>query len=114
MMKTLKFGCIGCGGRGALHVLNSKFIPGIEVICYADIKKEKAEKFLKDFGGLYATEEPGKIFADDNIDGVLIQTEERAHPSLGVAAAKAGKHIFMEKPIAVTVEEALERESILF
>lgn len=109
-MKTLKFGCVGCGGMGTLHVLNSKHVPGMEVVAYADIKKEKAEKFLKDFGGLYATDDPGKIFADDNIDGVLIQTGERAHPSLGIAAAKASKHIFMEKPIAVTIEEALNLE----
>ncbi len=109
-MKTLRFGCIGCGNMGTLHVLNSKYVPGMEVICYADVRKERAEKFLKDFGGLYATEDPGRIFNDDNIDGVLIQTGERAHPSLGIAAAEAGKHIFMEKPVAVTVEEALKLE----
>jgi len=73
-------------------------------------QKIKLKKFLSDFGGEYATEDAGKIFADNSIDGVLIQTGERHHPALGIAAAKAGKHIFMEKPIAVTVEEALELE----
>lgn len=109
-MKNLKFGCIGCGGMGTLHVLNSKHVPGMEVIAYADIKKEKAEKFLNDFGGQYATEVPDEIFTDDSIDAVLIQTGPSAHPKLGIAAAKKGKHIFMEKPIAITIEEALELE----
>ncbi|MBI4530287.1 MAG: hypothetical protein HY709_02095 [Candidatus Latescibacteria bacterium] len=73
-MKTLRFGCIVCGGMGTLHVLNSKHIPGMEVVAYADIKKEKAEQFLHDFGGEYATEDAGAIFSDKSIAGVLIQT----------------------------------------
>jgi predicted dehydrogenase len=112
-MKTLRFACIGCGGMGSLHVLNSRYVPGMQVVAYADVRKEAAEKFLKDFGGEYATNEVDRIFGDSSIDGVLIQTGERYHPALGIAAAKAGKHVFMEKPVAVTVEEALELESVI-
>ena len=109
-MRTLRFACIGCGGMGTLHVLNSKYVPGMQVVAYADVVKEKADKFLRDFGGEYATDNPERVFSDATLDGVLIQTGERHHPTLGIAAARAGKHIFMEKPIAVTVEEALELE----
>lgn len=109
-MDTIRFGCIGCGNMGTLHTLNSKYVPGMEVVAYADLVKEKADKFLQDFGGEYATADPHQLFSDESIDAVLIQTGERFHPSLGIAAARAGKHIFMEKPIAVTVEEALELE----
>ena len=109
-MRTLRFACIGCGGMGTLHVLNSKYVPGMKVVAYADVVKEKADKFLRDFGGEYATDNPERVFSDATLDGVLIQTGERHHPTLGIAAARAGKHIFMEKPIAVTVEEALEPE----
>jgi len=109
-VNTLTFGCIGCGNMGKLHVLNSSYIPDMEVVAYADIDEEKADQFLSDFGGEYATGEAADLFADDSLDGVLIQTGERYHPALGIAAAQAGKHIFMEKPIAVTVEEALELE----
>ncbi|MCC6445259.1 MAG: Gfo/Idh/MocA family oxidoreductase [Armatimonadetes bacterium] len=110
-MKALRFGCIGCGGMGTLHVLNSKYAPGMEVVAYADAVEERARKFLADFGGEYATGDASRLFADASLDGVLIQTGERHHPALGIAAARAGKHIFMEKPIAVTVEEALELEN---
>ena len=48
------------------------------------------------------------MFADDSIDGVLIQTGPLAHPQLVQAAARAGKHIFVEKPIGLELEEALE------
>lgn len=109
-MRTLRFGCIGCGGMGRLHVQNARHAPGMEVVAHADTVEEKAVAFLDEFGGEYATRDPARIFADQSLDGVLIQTGERAHPSLGIAAAQAGKHIFMEKPVAVTVEEALELE----
>lgn len=109
-MRTLRFGCVGCGSMGTLHVLNSKYVPGMEVVAYADIRRDRAARFLEDFGGEYATDEPQRLFDDGSLDGVLIQTGERAHPALGIAAARAGKHIFMEKPIAITIEEALELE----
>jgi predicted dehydrogenase len=95
---------------GTLHVLNSRYVPGMAVVAYADVVKEKAERFLHEYGGEYATDDPARIFSDATIDAVLIQTGERHHPALGIAAARASKHIFMEKPIAVTVEEALELE----
>ncbi|MBA2482136.1 MAG: Gfo/Idh/MocA family oxidoreductase [Planctomycetes bacterium] len=109
-MKILKFGCIGCGGMGALHVLNARHVPGLEVIAYADADPQRAQEFLKLYGGSYATGSAQRLFDDPELDGVLIQTGERHHPALGIAAARAGKHIFMEKPIAVTIEEALELE----
>ncbi len=109
-MKTLRFGVIGCGFMGGLHVLNAKSIPDVNVVAYADVRKESAEQFLKEYGGDYATNDADRIFADKNIDAVLIQTGERYHPALGISAAKAGKHTFMEKPVAVTVEDALALE----
>jgi predicted dehydrogenase len=109
-MKALRFGCIGCGSMGTLHVLNARTVPGMEVVAYADVAEERATAFLDRYGGEYATAEPGRLIADDSLDGVLIQTGERHHPALGIAAARAGKHIFMEKPIAVTVEEAVGLE----
>ncbi len=109
-MKTLRFGCIGCGGMGRLHVLNAKHVPGMEVVAFADPAEDKAQQVLESHGGEYATADPARLFADPSLDGVLIQTGERHHPALGLAAAHAGKHIFMEKPIAVTVEDAIELE----
>src|SRR4051812_24936916 len=79
-MKTLRFGVIGCGGMGSLHVMNSKFVPGMQVVAYADVKRENADKFLKDFGGEYATTDIDRLIGDKSLDGVLIQTGEKHHP----------------------------------
>jgi predicted dehydrogenase len=109
-MKTLRFGCIGCGGMGNLHTLNSKYIPGLDVVAFADVRKESAENFLAEFGGEYATDKAEDLFNDASLDGVFIITGEKYHAALGIAAAEAGKHIFMEKPAAATVDEAIELE----
>ena len=106
MSKTLKFGFIGCGGIARLHASNTKKVEGMEVIAWCDVVKEKADNFLNNFGGKYATENAQYIFDDDEIDAVMIQTGEVYHPKLGIGAAKAGKHMFIEKPIARTLEEA--------
>jgi predicted dehydrogenase len=108
MKKVLRFGCIGCGGMGTLHVRNSKFIPGFQVAAYADVEEAKAKKFLNDFGGEYATDRAEKIIEDRTLDGILLQIGPQWHPKLGIAAAQAGKHIFVEKPIAATLKEADE------
>jgi len=108
MGKGLRFGCIGCGGMGRLHMRNSKYVPGMKVVAYADLDGTRAETFLAEFGGEYATDDPHKIIRDESLDGVLIQTGPRSHPELGIAAARAGKHIFVEKPIAETLEAADE------
>lgn len=98
---------------GAGHALNVKYIPGMEVVAYADIAREKAEHFHKNLDGEYATDDPERIISDESLDGVLLVTGEQHHPRLGIAAARAGKHIFMEKPVAVTMEEAMELRQIL-
>ena len=85
---------------------NSKFVPGMQVVAYADLEEAKATEFLDRFGGEYATSDPYRVITDDSLDAVLIQTGPESHPVLGIAAAQAGKHIFVEKPVALTMAEA--------
>jgi len=109
-MKTLRFGCIGCGSMGNLHCRNAKHVPGMVVVAFADADRSKAETLLANLGGEYVASDAAEILNDKSIDAVLIQTGEKWHPKLGIAAAEKGKHIFLEKPIAVTVEEAIALE----
>ena len=111
--RPLRFGLIGCGGMGAGHALNVHYIEGMEIAAYVDVAKERADRFLENLGGDYATDDSDRVIADDSIDGVLLVTGEEHHPRLGIAAAGAGKHVFMEKPVAVTMEEAMEVRAVL-
>lgn len=106
--KDLRFGVIGCGLIASrVHCPNMAVIPGARTVAYCDIDESKAEELLQKHGGEYTTTEAGKIFADKNIDGVLIQVGPTLHPAFVQAAGRAGKHIFVEKPIAVELSDAI-------
>jgi predicted dehydrogenase len=66
---------------------------------------------LREFGGEYATSDPMQILGDDEIDAVFICTWHDSHRPLATAAAHAGKHILLEKPLALTVDDARAIES---
>lgn len=92
-----------------MNIMNAS-AAGIEIAAYADICIERAESFLAKYGGRYATADWTTLISDRDLDGVLIQTGERMHPEIVIAAAKAGKNIFVEKPIARNVEDAIAAE----
>ena len=116
----LKVGLIGCGGRGtgALHQCVSA-APNVEVIALADFFPDKIEaakqKFTEGWGNYKPLGDKMKVKADHeftgfnaykkllktDIDVVVIATQPGFRPIHYEAAVKAGKHIFMEKPVAV-------------
>ncbi|MDE2815876.1 MAG: Gfo/Idh/MocA family oxidoreductase, partial [Chloroflexota bacterium] len=101
----ITLGVIGCGNMARNHMGNAVVMDGLRLHAYADGFPEAASGFLNEFGGAYATAEANKILADDAIDAVLISTHHDTHVTLGVAAAEAGKHILMEKPMSMTVSQ---------
>jgi len=107
--KELRFGVIGCGGMGAgVHTPNMAHVVGAKTVAYCDIVEDKAKALLAKFGGEYTTPDEKDIYADKTLDGVLIQVGPLDHPRMVQSAAKTGKHVFVEKPIAVDLADALE------
>jgi myo-inositol 2-dehydrogenase/D-chiro-inositol 1-dehydrogenase len=117
-LKPLRIACIGCGFIGRRHLENVMAMDGVEVSALADINLAAAEAFLRDFGGRYATSEPTRILEDPEVDAVIISTHHDSHTPLALQAAAAGKHILIEKPMALSVEDchrivaAVERAKI--
>jgi predicted dehydrogenase len=114
-MKTdngaLRLGVIGCGGiaggygeEKGLHLLALEQL-GVPVKTYCDIRLPAAQRRLAQFGGERATTDPADIFRDPDIGAVLICTRHDSHAPLAIAAAAAGKHVFVEKPLALTEAE---------
>ncbi|MBC8234638.1 Gfo/Idh/MocA family oxidoreductase [bacterium] len=110
-MKTeIKVGCIGCGGRGKLYSSSINKISDFKMWAYADKFGEKAQAFLNEYGGNYATSDVERVLTDPDIDVVFICTHHDTHHPFVVKAAQNEKHILVEKPMAMTIEECQDIE----
>lgn len=101
----VKLALIGCGGLGRIHAQCVRKIGQARMAAYCDVVEAAADKMCQDFGGDYATTSAERIFADPQIAAVYICTRHDSHAALAIAAARAGKHIFIEKPLALRMED---------
>lgn len=106
-MANLKGALIGCGGMGRNHATAVQQL-GVELVGFCDVIESAAEQVRQEFGGRYATTDPGRIMRDDSIDILYIATHHDAHYPLAIAGAQAGKHMMLEKPMCILREQAVE------
>ncbi len=110
-MQVVRAAVIGCGGIASeAHIPNCFAIPDVELVALCDRNAEKlttaSEKFGISAGNAYTDVE--SLCKRDDIDAVLICTPASTHAEVALKAAKAGKHAFVEKPLAANIEEARE------
>ena len=110
-MEHIRAAVIGCGSMGNLHTHNSAYIPELSIVAFVDRIEHRAGKlFTEANDGEYWTTDLEKTLDDPSIHAILIATgwQNRAHVNVAVAAAQAGKHIFIEKPMASNPDECDE------
>jgi myo-inositol 2-dehydrogenase/D-chiro-inositol 1-dehydrogenase len=110
-MRILNVGVIGAGRIGRVHAENLAYrVRQAKVVAIADVFPEAAQKLATDLQVAAVYSDPQKLLADRQIDAVAICSSTDTHARLMEDAARAGKHIFCEKPIAldlVKIDEAL-------
>ncbi len=98
------FGAIGVGGQGT-HIANrAKNYADCVAVC--DVRREHAERLKKQFGGkpeIY--DDYRKLLERKDIECVTVGTPDHWHTAITVAALKAGKHVYCEKPLTLTIDE---------
>jgi len=99
-MKVNKFGIVGCGMISTFHARAIREIGAELVACYDQVPMA-SERVAKEFG-CKAYPDFNDFLADPNVQIVTIGTPSGAHLDPAVAAAKAGKHVIVEKPLEVT------------
>jgi myo-inositol 2-dehydrogenase/D-chiro-inositol 1-dehydrogenase len=106
MADRVRFGILGGGRMGRLHGKNLAFrIPGAEVAAVSDPVEEAARECARECGcGVYHTD-ARPVLEDPDIDAVLICSYTDQHAAQIISAARAGKHIFCEKPIALGITQ---------
>lgn len=108
--KTIRIGHIGTGGQGTGLLQNFLSVPGAMSVAIADpfrARREAAAKRVKASQGhdpkLY--NDFRELLADDSIDAVIIATPDHWHVPVGLAAVRAGKDIYIEKPLGHTLAQ---------
>lgn len=110
MGKKLRVGIIGCGG-----IANQKHFPALqknadlnEMVAFCDILEERAVEACEKYGaeGAKHYTDYHDLLADESIDVVHVCTPNVSHSEITVAAFEAGKHVYCEKPMSHSTEEA--------
>ena len=108
-MKKLKIGVIGAGRIGKVHAATLvQNVPQASVIAIADVNIESARELASKFGIGMVTDNYKDILANPEIDAVIICSPTDTHARYIIESAKAGKQIFCEKPVDLTLEAIQE------
>ena len=100
MDKKLRIGVIGAGRIGKLHANNLKnAVPGAAVTAISDVNLLSAKALAATLGVGKVYQEYQQLLDDPDVDAVFICASTDMHSPISIAAARAGKHIFCEKPI---------------
>jgi len=104
-MKKINFAIVGCGRVAPRHADSIIKIKGAELVAVCDNKRERADKF----GRIYKAKiyySLAELLKDSSIDVVNVCTPSGLHAKMTVMAAKAGKHVICEKPMALKLKDA--------
>jgi myo-inositol 2-dehydrogenase/D-chiro-inositol 1-dehydrogenase len=105
--QRLRVGVVGCGGIARSHLTNLSASPYGEPYAYMDVNLPAAESYKERFGGEYATSDFEQILDDPKIDVILISSPDNLHSEQAMQALATGKHLFLEKPLATNIADAL-------
>jgi len=108
--KKIKVGIIGTGWIAEAHVIAYKQCPDVEIVAAADLIPGKAEKFCKANGieGIRLYPDHKSMIDAEELDAVSVCTYNRTHAECSIYALEHGVNVLLEKPMCVTLEEAVE------
>ena len=104
----LRVGVVGLGYWGPNLVRNLHEVADAEVAWICDARAEALEKIARRYPAVAITQTYDTLLADDDLDAVVIATPAATHHKLASAALRAGKHVFVEKPLASSAADAID------
>jgi predicted dehydrogenase len=103
----IRFGLIGCGGRGGHDAQLFKSNPNVELAYVCDCDAQRLATAAKSFGvpSKGVVTDMRRMLDDKSLDAVLVTTPDHWHSPASILACEAGKHVYVEKPISHNVRE---------
>jgi predicted dehydrogenase len=104
---VIKIGVIGYGYWGPNLVRNMFEVPDTSVVAVSDMRWDRLRHVSSRYPSLFVSTDYRNLIDDPDIDAIAIATPVHAHYELALEALQAGKHVFIEKPMTSTSEQAL-------
>lgn len=101
----VKVGVVGCGYWGPNLIRNFSNLKSSKVVWCSDVKEDRLNHMKQLYPAIRATADFREILKDPEIDAVVVATPVAQHYPVAKEALEAGKHVFIEKPLAQSVEE---------
>lgn len=106
-MATLRVGIIGAGGIAAkMHLPEMQTVDNAAVTLIAGRRQSRLDTLCRKFGVPKSTQNYADVIADPEIDAVIISLPHPLHVEWGLKAIAAGKHVYMQKPLSTSLDEA--------
>ena len=106
MKDKLRFAVIGAGGIGLHHLASIQSCPRAELVAIAETNPQRAKKAVDRFPGIRIFTDYRKLLRDDGVDAVSIALPNYLHAPVALAALRAGKHVHLDKPFALSARQA--------
>jgi predicted dehydrogenase len=107
-MDTIGIGLIGCGIWGSIHAQTYVSSPHAKLVTICDKDIERAQQYADKYGSENYSTDYKEVLSNPGIAAVSIATPDHTHTLIVLDALKAGKHVLVEKPLAMTVQECEE------
>lgn len=104
----VRVGLLGYGAIGHEHSRAVRVVPGLELAAVCDVSPERVAAALAHAPDARGHTDPDALVADDDVDLLVVSTPPASHAPWALAALRAGKHVVVEKPFAITTAEADE------
>ena len=107
-MQELRIGVVGLGAIGRDHVKRlTERITGCRVVAVSEVNEEVGRRVAEQYGARFFADGE-ELIRDTSVDAVMVTTWDPAHAQYVMAAIRAGKYVFCEKPLATEVSECEE------
>jgi myo-inositol 2-dehydrogenase / D-chiro-inositol 1-dehydrogenase len=107
-MKHWRIGLVGCGWISEVYVKALREVPGAEAVACCASSLESARAFAERLGVPHACSDWRELVSRDDVDVVTVGVPNQLHHAVAIAALEAGKHVIIEKPLALTLEECAD------
>jgi len=102
---TVRFGLIGCGRVAPRHAQSLIQLSDTQLVAVADIREDRARRFSAEYGAQAYTDYDNMLARPD-IDAVTVCVPSGLHAQVAIDVLHAGKHVLVEKPIALSLADA--------